>query len=49
MSIKRAFDMSLLLLAAPLILPVTAFLALAALIAHGRPVFFLQERSGRQG
>ena len=49
MSIKRGFDLSLLLLAAPLILAVTAFLALAAFAAHGRPIFFLQERTGLRG
>ncbi|HEX4383688.1 MAG TPA: sugar transferase [Myxococcales bacterium] len=46
---KRIFDLTLLLLAAPLILPVTGLLALAALIAQGRPVFFLQERTGLHG
>ncbi len=43
---KRALDLTLLLLAAPLLLPLTLALALAVLFADGWPVFFPQRRLG---
>ena len=46
---KRALDLALVLLAAPLWLPMFAFVALAVLAFEGRPVFFRQARSGRDG
>lgn len=49
MSVKRAFDLGLLVLGAPVALPVTAALASLAWAAHGSPVFFRQERVGRRG
>jgi lipopolysaccharide/colanic/teichoic acid biosynthesis glycosyltransferase len=47
MSLKRIFDLTLLTLAAPLVVPLIVALALLALCAHGRPIFFRQERMGR--
>lgn len=46
---KRVCDIFLVLLAAPLWLPVLALTALAVLIAEGRPVFFTQTRAGLRG
>lgn len=46
---KRAFDIILVLLAAPLWLPVLALTALAVLLVEGRPVFFVQTRAGLHG
>lgn len=46
---KRVCDILLVLLAAPLWLPVLALTALAVLIAEGRPVFFTQTRAGLHG
>ena len=46
---KRVCDILLVLLAAPLWLPVLALTALAVLIAEGRPVFFTQTRAGLRG
>lgn len=45
---KRAFDVSLVLLAAPVVLPVIAFLAMLVAIDGGNP-FYLQERIGAGG
>jgi len=47
--LKRVCDILLVLLAAPLWLPVLALTALAVLIAEGRPVFFTQTRAGLRG
>jgi lipopolysaccharide/colanic/teichoic acid biosynthesis glycosyltransferase len=44
---KRALDLLLVLLAAPIVAPVLALLALAVLLTDGRPVFFTQTRVGR--
>jgi lipopolysaccharide/colanic/teichoic acid biosynthesis glycosyltransferase len=44
---KRALDLTLVILAAPVLLPLTLVLALAVLVAHGWPVFFVQTRLGR--
>ena len=46
---KRVCDILLVLLAAPLWLPVLALTALAVLIVEGRPVFFTQTRAGLHG
>ena len=46
---KRALDILLVLLAAPLWIPVSLLTALAVLLALGFPVFFVQERAGRHG
>ena len=46
---KRAFDIVLTLLFAPVALALAAPVALAVLIALGRPVFFRQERAGLRG
>lgn len=46
---KRLLDVTLLLTAAPLWLPVCATLALAVLVCDGRPVFFRQLRVGQAG
>ncbi|MBL8115229.1 MAG: sugar transferase, partial [Acidobacteria bacterium] len=43
---KRALDLLLVLLAAPVVAPILAFLALAVLLTDGRPVFFTQTRVG---
>jgi len=47
--LKRVFDIVLVLLAAPLWLPLLALTALAVLLAEGRPVFFVQTRAGLRG
>ena len=46
---KRAFDLCLVLCASPLWLPLAFVVALAVRLAHGSPVFFVQERAGRGG
>jgi len=46
---KRAFDITLILLSAWLWLPVMAATALLVLLVLGRPVFFRQERPGLKG
>jgi lipopolysaccharide/colanic/teichoic acid biosynthesis glycosyltransferase len=46
---KRVFDLCLLLPLVPLFVAVTGLLALAVLVADGRPVFFAQPRVGRGG
>ncbi len=46
---KRGFDLAGSLLLLPLWLPLLALLALACLIAQGRPVFFVQRRPGLLG
>ena len=46
---KRLFDIIVVLLTAILWLPLAVFVGVAVLIGLGRPVFFVQERSGFQG
>lgn len=46
---KRALDVTLVLLAAPIWIPVFLLVALAARLALGRPVFFVQKRPGWHG
>lgn len=46
---KRAFDLAVVALAAPVILFVLAVLALLVRLNLGNPVFFVQERPGRGG
>jgi lipopolysaccharide/colanic/teichoic acid biosynthesis glycosyltransferase len=46
---KRLFDIALALLALPLFLAVMAIVALVILVRDGRPVFFIQERTGYRG
>jgi lipopolysaccharide/colanic/teichoic acid biosynthesis glycosyltransferase len=46
---KRLLDLALLVLAAPLLLPPAAAVALAVLVCDGRPVLFRQDRLGRGG
>jgi len=46
---KRLFETILVLAAAPLVLPLGLFTALAVLASMGRPVFFRQERAGKGG
>ncbi len=46
---KRLFDLTIVILAAPLWLPVIALLALFSLIFQGTPVFFSHKRLGRNG
>lgn len=46
---KRAFDLALVILTAPLWLPVVAALALLVRVNLGAPVFFRQQRPGRNG
>lgn len=47
--IKRAFDLLLVLLAAPVWLPLLAVVAMLVRVKLGSPVFFRQERPGRGG
>lgn len=44
--LKRAIDVILVLLTAPLIIPIVAVAALAILITSGRPILFVQDRVG---
>lgn len=46
---KRCFDVLIVLVAAPLVFPLMAACALAVAIESGRPVFFLQDRTGVRG
>ena len=46
---KRFFDLIVTLLALPLLLPVAALVAFAVFLDGGRPVFFWQERVGKDG
>jgi lipopolysaccharide/colanic/teichoic acid biosynthesis glycosyltransferase len=46
---KRLFDLTLCLLVLPIALVVLGSCALAVLISDGRPIFFLQDRTGRGG
>jgi lipopolysaccharide/colanic/teichoic acid biosynthesis glycosyltransferase len=46
---KRALDLALLLLAAPLLLPLALAVALLVRVGLGRPVLFLQPRAGLEG
>ena len=46
---KRVLDVVLIVVAAPVWLPVLALTALAVLLVLGRPVFFVQERAGLRG
>jgi exopolysaccharide production protein ExoY len=45
---KRSFDIFLIVLAAPVVVPVVALLALLVVLGGGRP-FYLQKRVGRNG
>ncbi len=45
----RALDLGLLLLGAPLWVPIMVLCALAVAVGSGRPIFFRQERVGRDG
>lgn len=46
---KRAIELVLLLLGAPIVLPLVGLIALAILLETGPPVFFSHVRTGRQG
>ena len=46
---KRVYDILLVLLAAPIWLPIFALTAFAVLLVEGRPVFFMQTRAGLHG
>ena len=46
---KRLFDTALVLIAAPLWLPLSALVAVAVAVSMGRPVLFSQERAGLRG
>ena len=47
--IKRAFDVTICLIALPFVLVIMGVVALAILIDSGRPIFFVQDRIGRDG
>ena len=47
--LKRVFDILVILLSAPAVLPVVAITALLLLCVQGRPVLFRQERAGKGG
>jgi lipopolysaccharide/colanic/teichoic acid biosynthesis glycosyltransferase len=47
LSLKRAFDIALALIILTFVLPLLAFISLAIVIESGFPVFFLQQRPGR--
>lgn len=44
---KRAMDLAICIALLPLVLPVTAVLSVLILIDSGRPIFFVQERVGK--
>lgn len=46
---KRAFDLTLIILTAPLWIPLAALVALLVRVKMGAPVFFRQERAGLNG
>ena len=46
--LKRLFDLAFAVFTAPLWLPLLLVVAMLSLVIQGRPVFFLQERPGRQ-
>lgn len=46
---KRGMDLSLVVITAPLTLPLALVTAAALLITQGRPLFYCQDRSGIQG
>jgi lipopolysaccharide/colanic/teichoic acid biosynthesis glycosyltransferase len=46
---KRVFDLSAVIIAAPLVIVTAAAVALVSLVVQGRPVLFSQERAGRNG
>src|SRR5689334_1344003 len=46
---KRVFDLMFVLAAAPAALVLVGIAALAIRLSYGRPIFFLQERVGREG
>ena len=46
---KRLLDLVLILIAAPLWIPLFAVVTLAVLVKLGRPLFFTQERAGKGG
>lgn len=46
---KRAFDMAAVILCAPLLAPLLLAIAIAVLVASGRPILFRQVRIGRSG
>lgn len=46
---KRLADVLIVLAAAPLWLPLAAVVALVALVAQGRPLFYVDERTGKDG
>ena len=46
---KRLFDILLVVVALPLWLPLLGIVALVVLVVEGRPVFFRQERAGKDG
>ncbi len=46
---KPLLDLAVLLLLAPLLAPLAAFVALAALLVDGRPLLYRQARAGRNG
>jgi exopolysaccharide production protein ExoY len=46
---KRLFDIALVVIAAPLWLPLYALIALVMLISQGRPIHYRQDRVGRGG
>ena len=46
---KRAFDLTLVVLSAPLWVPVLVLTACAVRACMGKPVFFRQERAGLRG
>ncbi|QEG41903.1 sugar transferase [Roseimaritima ulvae] len=47
--IKRVLDITLVLLTAPVLAPLIGLCALAVLLESGRPIFFLQNRTGVGG
>jgi lipopolysaccharide/colanic/teichoic acid biosynthesis glycosyltransferase len=47
--VKRAFDLIVVILSAPVTLPVFLIVALFTFLDSGRPIFFIQERTGLGG
>ncbi len=47
--IKRAIDLGVVTLSAPIVIPLVGLISLLILIDSGRPIFFVQERTGLGG
>ena len=47
MMIKRVFDLTIILLFLPLFLPLIVLISIFSLLQQGKPIFFIQNRVGK--